>query len=412
MKSLALCLTLLLVGVAPTVVNADEKGSSANLEELAVKLKAAVKSGKMTEKEAREQYFKATRKAGVDVQGSEKKRAKGSTKKDADYKAIWAKLQELVKAGKLTPEDANAKMAAIKKAAEFKDGKGDKFNKGEKGKDGVDLDTLLATLFRRVEKGELTAEQAMAKYRATRGPKKLGGKSGIGGRSINLEKLKELSKTLPTTSTATDKEGPVSTFIFGWAANATHRFMDSSHTGKPRKIRGLSFRLDYRDHDTIARTWKNVTVQVAHGDWSSIQYNKSTDFKLIDTPVKLFDKQWSFPACKGFPPLEPASWGGLQNSLSFRFDQPFEYNGKDAIYVEFKFSGGTADDGREWKGELPFGFEYYLDSMPESGGWRVAEEPRGLYRSPRVEAVTSYSAGGQSVWTSAAKGMPFIRWDE
>jgi polyhydroxyalkanoate synthesis regulator phasin len=409
MKSLALCSVLLLVGVASTVVNAAERDSSANLKKLAVKLKAAVTSGKMTEKEAREQYFKATKRAGVDVEVSEKKRAKGSTKRDADYKAIWANLQELVKSGKLTPEDANAKMSTIKKAAEFKDGNGDKFNKG---KNGVDLDILLATLFRRVERGELTAEEAMAKYRATRGPKKFGGKSGIGRRAINLEKLMEFSKTLPTTSTATDREGPVSTFIFGWAANATHRFMDNSHTGKPRKIRGLSFRLDYRDHDTIARTWKNVTVRVAHGDWSSIQYNKSTDFKLIDTPVKLFDKQWSFPACQGFPPLEPASWGGLQNSLSFRFDQPFEYNGKDAIYVEFKFSDGTADDGREWKGELPFGFEYYLDSMPESGGWRVAEKPRGLFRSPRVEAATSYTAGGQSVWTSAAKGMPFIRWDE
>ena len=36
-------------------------------------------------------------------------------KTGTDYKAIWAKLQAMVKAGKLTPEDAKAKMAAIKK---------------------------------------------------------------------------------------------------------------------------------------------------------------------------------------------------------------------------------------------------------------------------------------------------------
>ncbi len=79
--------------------------------------------------------------------------------------------------------------------------------------------------------------------------------------------------------------------------------------------------------------------------------------------------------------------------------------------MEFTFDGGKTQDGRKWEGDLPYGFEYYLDSMPEMGGWRVAEKPRGIYRSPRVEAVVSYTAGGQSVWTSAAKGMPYLKWD-
>ena len=66
----------------------------------------------------------------------------------------------------------------------------------------------------------------------------------------------------------------------------------------------MSFRLDYRDHNAIGRTWSNVQVFVAHGDWSSIQYNKSNAYKLIDTPVKVFDQQWSFPAVKGKPALD------------------------------------------------------------------------------------------------------------
>ena len=274
----------------------------------------------------------------------------------------------------------------------------------------------LEALFRAVEKGELTAEEALQKYKASFRSRKPTGKGAFRGSSLDLDQLQELSKTLPSNSTAGDKEGPGSTFIFGWAANATHRFMDSSHTGKPRKINGLSFRLDHRDHNAVGRSWENVTIRVAHGDFGSIDYNASRNYELVDKPVKLFDKSWSFPALKGFPPLEPASWGGPQNSLSFRFDTPFEYNGKDAIYVEFKFSGGTAEDGREWKGELPYGFEYFLDSMPEVGGWRTAlKDARtgGIYRGPaRVAAATSYTAGGQSVWTSSSKGMPFIRWDE
>lgn len=361
MKTLALCLTLLFVGISSTVAHADEKDASTKIEQLeayGAKLKTAVKNGKMTKEVAVKEYFKAAKKLGVDL-----KRLTGSGKDDS---------------------------------------KGSK-----KGK----VETILADLFRRVEKGELTAKQAMAKYRALNGSGK-----GRFKRSVDVEKLKKLSKTLPKTSTAADKEGPASTFIFGWAANATHRFMDNSHRGKPRKIRGLSFRLDYRKHNAIGRTWKNVTVRIAHGDFGSIKYNRSREFKLTDKPVKVFDKKWNFPTLKGFPALKPASWGGPQNSLSFRFDKPWEYNGKDAIYVEFKFSGGAADDGREWKGELPFGFEYYLDSMPAVGGWRVAIKDGfdgPIYTGPaRVPAVTSYSAKGQSVWTSSPKGMPFIRWEE
>jgi len=258
-----------------------------------------------------------------------------------------------------------------------------------------DRAALKAKLRRAVEAGKLTKKQAAAKYRS----------------ATDLEEQKKLSASLPTTSTAGDEEGPVATGFFGWAAEATHRFMDNSHQGKPRLITGLSFRLDHRDHDSIGRDWENVTIRIAHGDWSSIRYNASAEFALVDYPRVAFSKPWSFPTLKGVPPTKPAEWGGPQNALSFRFDEPFAYNGKGAIYVEFVFTGGTAEDGRPWEGDLPFGFEYFLDSMPESGGWRVAQQPVGLYREPRVEAVVSYTAGGQSVWTSSPKGMPYLRWD-
>ena len=171
----------------------------------------------------------------------------------------------------------------------------------------------------------------------------------------------------PAKGTATD--GPDSTFIFGWAANQGHRFMDYSHTGTRRALKAVSFRADYRSHNAIGRTWSKVTVHAAHGDWSSLQYNKSAAYKLTDTPTKVFDAKWSFPALKGRPAINPDSWGGIRNLLSFRFKQPWAYNGKDAIFLEFRFSGGVADNNVPWVGGTPKGFEYYLDSMPEAM-WR------------------------------------------
>eukprot|EP00913_Durusdinium_trenchii_P028393 g26621.t1 len=298
-----------------------------------------------------------------------------------------------VKSGKTTQEAALQEYlkAAKQLGVELKRFDMNKAGNAKKG----DFDSQVAKLFQLVETGKLTAKEAVAKYRALRIRFKKGRKQ-----TIDVETLNALSKTLPKTSTGNDQEGPASTFVFGWAANATHRFMDASHRGKPRKIRGLSFRLDYRDHNSIGRTWKNVTIRIGHGDFSSIRHNRSRAFKLVDKPIKVFDRQWSFPTIKGFPPLKPASWGGPKNSLRFRFDKPFEYNGKDAIFVEFQFSGGTTADGREWKGEIPFGFEYYLDSMPAVGGWRVPVKggfDGRLYTGPaRVPALTSYTAGGQS----------------
>ncbi|MFC1706319.1 hypothetical protein ACFL59_05765, partial [Planctomycetota bacterium] len=54
------------------------------------------------------------------------------TEADADFEAIWARLQAAVKAGKLTREQAEFKMAEIKKAAAEKAGKAEKPKKNRK----------------------------------------------------------------------------------------------------------------------------------------------------------------------------------------------------------------------------------------------------------------------------------------
>lgn len=371
-------------------------------------------------KAARKQ-LRATGQASSNKPTEKRADGKGKGKTKIDLDELKSELAAAIKAGKLTEQQAIEKYKAV---VDGKSVKGPSKGKSGQGKLGQKtMSGFVAKLAELVEQGKLTKQEATELYNLVmnddedvdKSPSSKKGQSKAGPRGADykvssLAAQKELSKHLPTTSTGDDREGPVACGFFGWAAAATHRFMDNSHQGEPRLIEGLSFRLDHRDHDTIGRSWDNVTIKIAHGDWSTIKYNSSRDYELVDKESVVFDKQWSFPTLKGYPALEPAEWGGPQNCLNFRFDKPFMYNGKDAIFVEFVFRGGKTEDGRHWEGDLPYGFEYYLDSMPESGGWRVAEEPTGIYRSPRVEAVVSYTAGGQSVWTSSPKGMPYLKW--
>lgn len=345
-----------------TGADAQEKKSAKTLASLKSELAGAVAAGKLTEDEAVLKYEAA----------AAEWMARKPPAKKPDLSEFGGKLKALVAAGKLTEQEAGDLYRSVV---------------GDDGKE---------------QKPRNRKEKKLPQAKEV---------DGSDYKIPGLEEQRKLSATLPTTSTGGHEEGPVASGFFGWAAQATHRFMDNSHRGQPRLIQGISFRLDYRDHDSIGRSWENVKVRIGHGDWSSIQYNTSREFDLVDEPVVVFDKPWSFPTLKGFPATRPAEWGGPQNALNFRFDEPFAYNGQDAIYIEFVFEGGTAEDGREWKGDLPYGFEYYLDSMPESGGWRVAEQPDGIYRSPRVEAAVSYTAGGQSVWTASPKGMSYLNWD-
>jgi hypothetical protein len=214
---------------------------------------------------------------------------------------------------------------------------------------------------------------------------------------------------LTTPSTGTHVEGSAATEFFGWAAKQTLRFMDATHVGQPRSIKGVSFRLDRRNFDAIGRRWSQVQIRIGHGDFASLQYNKSNQYTLKDTPVLVFDQPWSFPALKGTPPLDPASWGGVRNSLSFRFNKPFAYNGKDAIFYEFRFSGGVADNNVPWIGPNPKGFEYHLDSMPEAA-WRGAGGNQS-YSSAKGKSGGCFEGTGKTYLTAKFVTSPKLKLD-
>ena len=118
-------------------------------ETIAKQLKAAVAAGKLTEKEAYAKW------KAIQVVGA-KKKAKPAAKEleaetEAYLKQVWAKLQAMVKAGKLTEAEAKAKMVAIKK--EKLDTKTEK---------GTNYQEIWDKLQWQVKAGDLTAEQARA----------------------------------------------------------------------------------------------------------------------------------------------------------------------------------------------------------------------------------------------------------
>ena len=186
-----------------------------------------------------------------------------------DYDAVIKRLKQAVDAKEISPEQAKRMLATLK-----------------------------------ISSGKQAPNPKPPVKRPTFIPKK--GVNGTDYKINSLEEQKRLQTILPLTSTGDDKEGPVACGFFGWAADATHRFMDNSHKGETREIHGLSFRLDYRDHDTIGRTWDNITVKIAHGNWSSIKYNASRDFELLDDQTAVFSKEWAFPTLRGYPSLKPA----------------------------------------------------------------------------------------------------------
>ena len=81
-----------------------------------------------------------------------------------DYGAIAKELKRAVKAGKLTKEEAAAKLAALKKAAaaKGKEGYGPEYEKS------TDYDAIAKKLFELVRAGLLSEEQAKAMLAAAR----------------------------------------------------------------------------------------------------------------------------------------------------------------------------------------------------------------------------------------------------
>ncbi len=140
------CVLLLAVVVLPlSMAYAKDAGgkTEAYLEQVNNKLNAAVEAGKMTEEEA-----------AAKIEAIEEELAK-KAEVDAYFGKVWANLQVQVEAGVLTAEDAEIMMAAVKK-------KHDKQTKRDK------YEAVVEKIKAAVDAGEITESEARAKMAAVR----------------------------------------------------------------------------------------------------------------------------------------------------------------------------------------------------------------------------------------------------
>jgi len=130
--------------------------------EAAERIKAAVAKGEMTEEQARAKWAQINR--DFEAKGKQHDRRGERERIDAHLKAVWAKLQAAVKAGKMSEEDAHRKMGEIKKEIFAK-------LKGRAHREDPRIEKyrrIEAEIRAAVEAGKLSREEAGRKLEAIR----------------------------------------------------------------------------------------------------------------------------------------------------------------------------------------------------------------------------------------------------
>jgi hypothetical protein len=161
--------------IAKSGAKPGAKSEKVDLDALLAKLKKAVDAGEITEEKAKAIYRK------YEV-GQVKSKAEGKPKPIAKpvkvdlaeaYEKVAREVRAAVKAGKITEVQAKQKLAAFKKQL------AGKAPAKEAVKKPAAAGPNLFELFRLVEKGELTAKEAMEKYKAARAKKEFPGKKEL-----------------------------------------------------------------------------------------------------------------------------------------------------------------------------------------------------------------------------------------
>ena len=158
---------------------------------------------------------------------------------------------------------------------------------------------------------------------------------------------------------------------FGRYANARHQNIDNVHKGKAYTITEVAFRLDNWNHSrftAMGRTWSNVKLNVAETDFSKATNSWAANVGTA-TPSTVYNTKADWPTQTGFPIIKPDVWGGLAAKLRFPFSKPWVYTGKNAMLLDYTFSGGSMANNAAWgtttTGSSP-SFSYYLDSEYQS----------------------------------------------
>ena len=180
MKNIVIVVALVLVSLPamgqdkepakkPQAETVKKVAQQPDLDALGAKLKTAIAAGKITEDEAKAIYAKTAAGQGKSKEGA--KSVKGGL--TAAYEDIVREVRAALKAGKITEQQAKEKLSAFKKQLAQK----------APAKEGVQKPVAtrpdLYQLFLLVEKGELTAAEAIKKYKVAGTKKEIPAKPGV-----------------------------------------------------------------------------------------------------------------------------------------------------------------------------------------------------------------------------------------
>jgi beta-lactamase regulating signal transducer with metallopeptidase domain len=164
---LQVCVLLCAVVVLPLGI-----ASAADYEAVGRRLRAAVAAGELTSEEARA-MLGALRKAG-----------EAKDKKDIDYEAVGRRIRAAVAAGEMTEEQGRERLAAFRRRMEMAE-------RGERGERRItreDYARTEAELDKAIAAGRISEEDAKARLNEMR--KMMAGQSERGQRSITIEEYK------------------------------------------------------------------------------------------------------------------------------------------------------------------------------------------------------------------------------
>jgi len=129
------------------------------------RIKAAVEAGKMTRAEAREKLAGFRRRMDMAKQGERGERRISRE----DYGRIEAGLKKAVAEGKISEEDAKARLNGLRRMIAGQGERGERrISREDAGKRGVDWEGIKKRIEGAVKSGDMTREEADAKYKAIR----------------------------------------------------------------------------------------------------------------------------------------------------------------------------------------------------------------------------------------------------
>lgn len=184
--------------------------------------------------------------------------------------------------------------------------------------------------------------------------------------------------------------------VLGIYRDGRQQFCFADHVGGTAKVLGsISMRRSTRSNTNEARSWANMEIRIGTAD-----FTKMTDDwnAMLNAPTTVFSAKAAFAGTTGAPSQTPAPWGNFAapNDMTFPFSAKYVYTATDALTVDFRFTGGTLNNGASWGATS--GVAYYVDGYLTAGPNSWVERVGTVRGSTSCLATGATNASYLNTW--------------